>query len=189
LQRVPLRAVAIVASSIIIVSVVTGIVTGVMSDGIVRPFALIALVLAAVALLGVGIVSFQSVVDELDESDPLATTQGGALGPTIRRMLRKARASAVRTAREWQAALRRNVTRESLARLARACADALSGVPPAEVSPPPSAGPLARPAGAPPRPKARERSTPSPTPRLRRAPDQRAAARRRHPSRRRRVPV
>ena len=169
------------ASAVIIVSVVTGIVTGVMTGGIVRPFALTALVLASVALLGVGIVSFQSVVDELDESDPLATKQGGALGPTIKRALRKARSSAARVAREWHAALRRNITRESLARLARACADALSGVPPAEVSPPPSAGPLARPAGAP-RPKPRRRVERHPALRRRPATSQARSRRRRVPA-------
>jgi hypothetical protein len=186
-----LRLVAIVACGVVVVSVILGI-TGVVSDGIVRPFAIIALVLAAVALLGAGIVYCQSMVDEMGEDDPYRVTRGGAFGRKIQRALRQFGASLIRAGRELVAALRRSLTRESIARFARSFADTLSGVPPPGVRPPRAAEPRRR-SDRTPRTGGSEPATPRPTPQHRRAPARPSIADRRRASRqlsrRRRLPV
>jgi hypothetical protein len=91
----------------------------------------------------------------------------GVVAGTMRRLWRDVAAGAQRASRVWLssaasmatglasrlgrmvAALRREITRDAVARSARAAADALSGVPPPHVGPPASAGRLARPRAAP----------------------------------------
>jgi hypothetical protein len=116
--------------------------------GAIRALAITVFALAAIALLGIVLLMGEEVVDEMDASDPMRARHGGAYGPRIKQFLRDARhASWV-----WIASipgkvrgLRHALTRQSLARMAVASADALGGVPPANAGPPPGAGPLAAP--------------------------------------------
>ena len=121
--------------------------------GAIRALAITVFALAAIALLGVVILMGEEVVEEMDAADPMRAQRGGAYGPRIKRFLR----DAPRETAAWIAAipgkiggLRRDVTRESLSRMANASMTALSGVPPADAGPPPGAGRLARPLAEPP---------------------------------------
>ena len=121
--------------------------------GPIRAFAVAMFGLGAITLLGVVILMGEEMVDEMDASDPLRARHGGAYGPRLKRFFREARHSA----RTWftslpanVAALRHEITRESLARFVAASGTALGGIPPADVPPPRSAGRLARPKRQPP---------------------------------------
>jgi hypothetical protein len=173
-----LRLVAVVAGGVVVVSVALGI-TGVVSDGIVRPFAIIALVLAAVALLGTGILYCQTMVDEMDADDPYRVIRGGAFGRKIQHALRDLAASLGRARRELVTALQHNLTRESLVRFARNCAETLSGVPPPTVRPPRGAEPRPRPHRRPPRVSTQPVTRRHTAPRRRAATTQTSSGRRR----------
>jgi hypothetical protein len=132
--------------------------------GAIRAFAVAMFGLAAITLLGVVVMMGEEMVDAMDESDPLRARHGGFYGPRLKRYFREARHSA----RQWftslpanVAALRRHLTRQSLARFVAASGTALGGIPPADVPPPRSAGRLARPRREPPPPP--EQTPPSPT--------------------------
>ena len=104
---------------------------------------------------------------EIDAADPVRVRNRGVIARTMRRLWRNLAASAQHASRVWLssaasiatglssrlgrmvAALRREVTRDAVARWVRAAAVALSGVPPAQVSPPARAGRLGRPRAAP----------------------------------------
>jgi hypothetical protein len=95
----------------------------------------------------------EEMVDAMDASDPMRASHGGAYGPRLKRFFREARHSA------WTwftslpanvAALRHELTRESLARFVTVSGTALGGIPPADVPPPRGAGRLARPKRQPP---------------------------------------
>jgi hypothetical protein len=144
---------------------------------VVRAFAITMFGLAAIALLAVVILMGEEVVEKMDETDPMRARRGGAYGPRIKRSFR----DVWRSIRAWVssrpasvAALRHNVTRDSFRRLAAASAEALSGVPPADVGPPRGAGRLARVGTAPPPPAPTEPEPAAPvtpdaaTPRARR---------------------
>jgi hypothetical protein len=123
--------------------------------GAIRALAVAMFGLGAITLLGVVVLMGEEMVDAMDASDPLRARHGGAYGPRLKRFFREARHSA----RTWftslpanVAALRHELTRESLARFVAASGTALAGIPPADVPPPPSAGRLARPRRKPPSP-------------------------------------
>jgi hypothetical protein len=153
--------------------------------GAIRAFAVAMFGLGAITMLGVVVLMGEEMVDAMDASDPMRASHGGAYGPRLKRFFREARHSA------WTwftslpanvAALRHELTRESLARFVTVSGTALGGIPPADVPPPRSAGRLARPKRQPPpRPDETPASTaepastqPEPAPLGRRAP---AAAR------------
>jgi len=123
--------------------------------GLIRAFAVTMFLLGAIALLGVVILMGEEMVDAMDESDPMRARHGGAYGPRLKRYFR----DLGQNARTWftslpsnVAALRHEITRESLARFTAASGAALGGIPPADVPPPRSAGRLARPKREPPPP-------------------------------------
>ncbi|MFL6243075.1 MAG: hypothetical protein ACJ73V_08640 [Acidimicrobiia bacterium] len=127
-------------------------------------------VVAAIALFAV-VIAWCQEVDEIDVADPVRVRNRGVIARTMRRLGRNVAASAQRASRVWLsstasivtglasrlgrmvAALRREVTRDALARWVRAAAVALTGMPPPQVSPPASAGRLGRPRTAPGPPK------------------------------------
>jgi hypothetical protein len=151
-KRVLLRRIGAVALAGVVGSIVLAKLTwGSSGPGIATPFAFAALFLAAVALMGVAVVHSQDLVDELEASHPPRVRKRGRFARAVNPMLWTATAWFRRAFREWRArvgsALRREATRESLARRIRALASALSGVPSGGVSPA-VAGPLARPIAA-----------------------------------------
>ena len=125
---------------------------------------------AVVTLFAVVIAWSQTSGDEIDTDHPVWVTNRGVIAGTMRRLWRNVAAGAQRASRVWLASaasivtglaarlermvavLRREVTRDAVARWVRAAAVSLSGVPPPEVKPPASAGRLARPRVAPPGP-------------------------------------
>jgi hypothetical protein len=122
--------------------------------GYVRGFAITMFGLATIALLAVVLLMGEEMVDAMDETDPLRVRHGGAYGPRVKRFFRDLRSASrawVKSRPAKVAALRHDLTRDSLARLAAASGAALGGIPPADV-PPPAAGRLARPDSAPPAP-------------------------------------
>jgi hypothetical protein len=124
-------------------------------------------IVAAITLFAVVIAWCQASGDEIDAAGPVRVRNRGVIARTMRRLWRNLAASAQHASRVWLssaasivtelasrlgrmvAALRREVTRDAVARWVRAAAVALSGVPPAQVSPPASAGRLGRPCAAP----------------------------------------
>jgi len=122
---------------------------------------------ALVTLFAVVIAWSQAPADEIDAPYPVWVTNRGVSAGTVRRLWRNVAAGAQRASRVWLAsaasivtglasrlermvaALRREVTRDGVARWLRAAAVALSGVPPPDVKPPASAGRLARPRASP----------------------------------------
>ncbi len=156
-RRLGLIAFGVVGASVI----VARLTQNTAAAGAVRGLAITLFALAAIALLGVVILMGEEVVDEMDASDPLRARHGGAYGPRIKRFIGQAR----RESRAWIASvpsrvrgLRRDLTRESLSRVAAASVEALRGVPPADAGPPPGAGRLARPTAEPPRARRRART-------------------------------
>jgi hypothetical protein len=166
LPRIGIVAVAAVAGSVVLAKVTQGTAVA----GLVRALTITVFGLAAITLLAVVIFRGEEVVDDLDATDPMRARDGGALGPRIKRFLRLARS----TTRAWLSSvgasivgLRRDLTRQSVARFAHASVVTLGGVPPADVPPPRSAGHLARLDRAPPPPEpeptARDRTAAEPT--------------------------
>jgi hypothetical protein len=144
--------------------------------GLIRALAITMFLLAAITLLAVVLLMGEEMVDAMDESDPMRARHGGAYGPRIKRYVRKAG----RDARTWfkslpgsLAALRHQITRESLSRFTAASAASLGGIPPADVPPPRSAGRLARPWREPPPPP--EQAPPESAPPARRVPASRSS--------------
>lgn len=128
---------------------------GAPAAGPIRAFSVAMFGLGAIAMLGVVVLMGEEMVDAMDASDPMRASHGGAYGPRLKRFFREARH------RAWTwftslpanvAALRHELTRESLARFVAASGTALGGIPPADVPPPRSAGRLARPKLQPPPP-------------------------------------
>ena len=123
--------------------------------GYVRALAITMFGLATIALLAVVLLMGEQMVDAMDASDPTRVRRGGAYGPRVKRFFRDLRSAS----RAWVAsrpakvaALRHDLTRDSLARLAAASAAALGGIPPADVGPPAGAGRLGRAKRRPPPP-------------------------------------
>jgi hypothetical protein len=152
-KRVPLPLAAAVASCAAIGSVLLARSTwGVSSRlGPATVVAFIVLFVAAITLLAVAIAACQSVVDEMDASDPLRVRKHGVVARGVKAMFRRAFALSARASRaglRWLsstvAASRREVTRDALGQWTRAAAAGLSGVAPAGVPPPSGAGRLAR---------------------------------------------
>ena len=123
--------------------------------GYVRALAITMFGLATIALLAIVLLMGEEMVDAMDASDPMRVRRGGAYGPRVKRFFRDLHSAS----RAWiasrpakVAALRHDLTRDSLARLAAASAAALGGIPPADVGPPAGAGRLGRAKRRPPPP-------------------------------------
>jgi hypothetical protein len=151
-RRIGVVAFGIVGASVILAKVTQESVVG----GYVRAFAITMFGLATIALLAVVLLMGEEMVDAMDETDPLRVRHGGAYGPRVKRFFRDLRSAS----RAWitsrpakVAALRHDLTRDSLARVVTASGAALAGIPPADAAPPEGAGRLAR-----------VRSEPSPPP-------------------------
>jgi len=126
----------------------------------------IVFIVAAITMFAV-VIAWCQEVDEIDAADPVRVRNRGVIAHTMRRLGRNVAASAQRASWVWLssaasivtglvsrlgqmvAALRREVTRDAVARWVRAAAVALSGMPPPQVSSPASAGRLGRPRAAP----------------------------------------
>lgn len=148
-KRVLLRRVGLVASVCIVGSLVLARFTwGSSGPGIATPFAFAALFLAAVALMGVVVVHSQDLVEELEASHPPQVRDRGRVARAVNPMLWTVSARGRRAFRVWRArvgsTLRREATRESIARRIRDLGSSLSGVP-SEGRSPEAGGPLARP--------------------------------------------
>jgi hypothetical protein len=164
--------------------------------GLVTPLAFAGLFLAAAILFVLAVLSSEELVDEMESSRPPRVRQRGVYPREIRRRARFAR----RSLGAWLAwvgpKLRRQLTRASVTGLRRGLVDAMKGVPPPG-TPPPPAGPLARPIAASHRADrrmrlvrgeaiaeaVRRRVQPRPNRRGVRRPAARTAARRRDPKR------
>jgi hypothetical protein len=151
-KRVLLRRVGVVALAYVVGSIVLAKFTwGSRGPGIVTPFAFAALFVAAVALMGVALVHSQELVDEMEASRPPRVRNRGGFARKVNPMLWTVTAKLRRLFREWRAwigpTVHRELTRDAFVRRVRALRHALSGVPPAGVSPA-HAGRLTRPGAA-----------------------------------------
>ena len=176
---VPLRRTGAVSCGVVIGSLVLARVIAATGSGLLLALVFIVFVGAAVTLFAVVIAWCQASGDEIDAAAQVRVTNRGVIARTTRRLWQNVAASAQRASRVWLvsaasivtglasrlgrmvAALRREVTRDAVARWIRAVAVALSGMPPPQVSPPASAGRLARPRAAP-RPPRPARSAQAP---------------------------
>ncbi len=154
-RRIGIVAFGVVGASVILAKVTQETAVG----GYVRAFAITMFGLATIALLAVVLLMGEQMVDAMDETDPLRVRHGGAYGPRVKRFFRDLRSAS----RAWitsrpakVAALRHELTRDSLARLAAASGAALAGIPPADAAPPEGAGRLARVKSEPPPPPEQE---------------------------------
>jgi hypothetical protein len=170
-EHVPLRRTGAASCGVVIGSLVLARVIAATGSRLLLALVLMVFVVAAITLFVVVIAWCQD-VDEIDVADPVPVTNRGLIARTMKRLCRNAAASAERASRaslssassigaglssrlaRMVAALRREVTRDAVARWVRAAAAALSGVPPPDASPPGSSGRFARPPDtpAPPRP-------------------------------------
>jgi hypothetical protein len=141
--------------------------------GYVRAFAITMFGLATIALLAVVLLMGEEMVDAMDETDPLRVRQGGAYGPRVKRFfldLRSASGAWIKSRPAKVAALRHDLTRDSLARLAAASGAALGGIPPADAPSPAGAGQLAQPDSASPPPPENESASADTQPGIRAEP-------------------
>ena len=185
-RRIGIVAFGVVGASVILAKVTQETAVG----GYVRAFAITMFGLATIALLAVVLLMGEQMVDAMDETDPLRVRHGGAYGPRVKRFFRDLRSAS----RAWitsrpakVAALRHDLTRDSLARLAAASGAALAGIPPADAAPPEGAGRLARVKSEPPPPPEQEpdaqAGTSEPSPAARRVEASRVTAATRRSSR------
>jgi hypothetical protein len=162
-MRVDLRRTGAVSCGVLIGSLVLARVIAATGSRLLLALVFILFVGAAVTLFAVVIAWCQASADEIDAAAPVRVTNRGNMARTTRQLWRNVVASAQRASRVWLssaasivtglasrfgrmvAALRRDVTRDAVARWARAAGVALSGTPPPQVSPPASAGRLGRP--------------------------------------------
>ena len=158
-RRIGVVAFGVVGASVILAKLTQETAVG----GYVRAFAITMFGLATIALLAVVLLMGEEMVGAMDETDPLRVRHGGAYGPRVKRFFRDLGSAS----RAWitsrpakVAALRRDLTRDSLARLAAASGAALAGIPPADAAPPEGAGRLARVKGEPPPPPEEEPEEP-----------------------------
>lgn len=111
-------------------------------------------VMAAITLFAVVIIWCPQLVEEMDAAHPPRVTTRGVIARPLKRYGSNAVASACRVSRAWLysaapvvtglpsrfarmvAVLRREVTRDTVRQWLRATADALSGIPPPDVSAP-----------------------------------------------------
>jgi hypothetical protein len=166
-MRVDLRRTGAVSCGVVIGSFVLAWVIAATGSRLLLGLVFVVFVVAVVTLFAVVIAWCQASDDEIDAAGPVLVRNRGVIARTMRRLGRNVAASAQRASRVWLsstasivtalasrlgrmvATLRREVTRDALARWVRAAAVALSGVPPPQVSPPASAGRLGRPRAAP----------------------------------------
>ena len=164
--RVPLRRAGAVSCGVAIGSLVLARVVVATGSRLLLALVYVVFVGAVVTLFAVVIAWSQTSGDEIDTDHPVWVTNRGVIAGTMRRLWRNVAAGAQRASRVWLASaasivtglaarlermvavLRREVTRDAVARWVRAAAVSLSGVPPPEVKPPASAGRLARPRAA-----------------------------------------
>jgi hypothetical protein len=183
-RRIGVVAFGVVGASVILAKVTQETPVG----GYVRAFAITMFGLATIALLAVVLLMGEEMVDAMDETDPLRVRHGGAYGPRVKRFFRDLRSASrawIKTRPAKVAALRHDLTRDSLARLVAASGAVLGGIPPADAEPPDGAGRLARVKNAPPPSPEEEPAEPSaqtvtqaePSPAARRVEASRATAR------------
>jgi hypothetical protein len=154
-RRLGVVAFGVVGASVILAKVTQETAVG----GYVRAFAITMFGLATIALLAVVLFMGEEMVDAMDETDPLRVRHGGAYGPRVKRFFRDLRSASrawIKSRPAKVAALRHELTRDSLARLAAASGAALAGIPPADAAPPEGAGRLARVKREPPPPPEQE---------------------------------
>src|SRR5438046_2897352 len=165
-MRVPLRRTGAMSCGVVIGSFVLAWVIAATGSRLLLGLVFVVFVVAVVTLFAV-VIAWCQEVDEIDAADPVLVRNRGLMARTMRRLGRNAAASAQRASRVWLsstpsivtglasrlgrmvAALRRDVTRDALARWVRASAAALSGMPPPQVSPAASPGRLGRTRAAP----------------------------------------
>src|SRR5436190_5240669 len=165
-MRVDLRRTGAVSCGVVIGSFVLAWVIAATGSRLFLGLVFVVFLVAVVTLFAV-VIAWCQEIDEIDAADPVLVRNRGVIARTMRRRGRNVATSAQRASRVWLssaasivtglasrlgrmvAALRQEVTRDALARWVRAAAVALSGVPPAQVSPPASAGRLGRPRAAP----------------------------------------
>jgi len=148
-RRIGVVAFGVVGASVILAKVTQETPVG----GYVRAFAITMFGLATIALLAVVLLMGEEMVDAMDETDPLRVRHGGAYGPRVKRFFRDLQSASrawIKTRPAKVAALRHDLTRDSLARLVAASGAALGGIPPADAETPDGAGRLARVKSAPP---------------------------------------
>ena len=154
------RRIGVIAFGVVGASVIFAKVTQETAVGVyVRAFAITMFGLATIALLAVVLLMGEEMVDAMDETDPMRVRHGGADGPRVRRFFRDLRSASrawIKSRPAKVAALRHDLTRDSLARLAAASGAALAGIPPADAAPPEGAGRLARVKSEPPPPPEQE---------------------------------
>jgi hypothetical protein len=154
-RRIGVVAFGVVGASVILAKVTQETAVG----GYVRAFAITMFGLATIALLAVVLLMGEEMVDAMDETDPMRVRQGGAYGPRVKRFFRDLRSASrawIKSRPAKVAALRHDLTRDSLARLAAASGAALAGIPPADAAQPEGAGRLARVKREPPPPPEQE---------------------------------
>jgi hypothetical protein len=167
LMGVDLRRTGAVSCGVMIGSLVLARVIAATGSRLLLAPVFIVFVGAAVTFFAVVIAWCQASGDEVDAAAQVRMTHRGVMARTTRQLWRNVVASAQRASRVWLssaasivtrlasrlgrmvAALPREVTRDAVARWARAAAVALSGMPPPQVSPPASAGRLGRPRATP----------------------------------------
>ena len=154
-RRIGIIAFGVVGASVILAKLTQETAVG----GYVRAFAITMFGLATIALLAVVLLMGEEMVDAMDETDPMRVRHGGAYGPRVKRFFRDLRSASrawIKSRPAKVAALRHDLTRDSLARLAAASGAALAGIPPADAAPPEGAGRLARVKSEPPPPSEQE---------------------------------
>jgi hypothetical protein len=154
-RRIGVIAFGVVGASVILAKLTQETAVG----GYVRAFAITMFGLATIALLAVVLLMGEEMVDAMDETDPMRVRHGGAYGPRVKRFFRDLRSASrawIKSRPAKLAALRHDLTRESLARLAAASGAALAGIPPEDAPPPDGAGRLARVKSKPPPPLEQE---------------------------------
>jgi hypothetical protein len=170
-MRVGLRRTGAVSCGVVIGSFVLAWVIAATGSRLLLGLVFVVFVVAVATLFAVVIAWCQASGDEIDAADPVLVRKGGVIARTMRRLGRNVATSAQHASRVWLsstasivtglasrlgrmvAALRREVTRDAVARWVRAATVALSGMPPPQASPPASAGRLGRPRATPGPPK------------------------------------
>jgi hypothetical protein len=143
-RRIGMVAFGVVGASVILAK----ITQDTPAAGYVRAFAITMFGLATISLLAVVLFMGDEMVDAMDETDPMRVRHGGAYGPRVKRFFRGLRSASgawIKSRPAKVAALRHDLTRDSLARFVAASGAALGGIPPADVAPPAEAGWLAGP--------------------------------------------
>jgi hypothetical protein len=150
----PVRRTGVVSCAVVIGSLVLARVIAATGSRLLLALVFMVFVIAAITLFAVVIIRCQEWANEMDAADPLPVRNRGVIARTLRLYRSNAIASAGRVSRAWLysaapvatglpsrfasvvAVLRREVTRDKVRQWLRVTTDALSGIPPPDVSPP-----------------------------------------------------